>query len=1047
MTTNTTDEKMAFSAKDLPNRFDFHEAQPRLYEMWETNGYFHAEPDDREPFTIVIPPPNVTGALHLGHALNNTLQDVIIRFKRMQGFNTLWMPGTDHAGIATQAVVERRLKEEENKTRHDLGREALVDRIWAWKEQYEKRILGQLKQMGTSCDWDRVRFTLDEVCATAVRQTFFDLFAKQLIYRGKRLVNWDSFLQTAVSDDEVFRETVAGHFWHYKYPVIDPKPGEPSQVTIATTRPETMLGDTAIAVHPDPKAALRRYEKTVEQKLAEANDKEKPAIQAELDRIDARRKEMMPQLEQLRDMANDGRMVLLPLMDRPIQLVADEWAKPELGSGCVKITPAHDPNDYEVGKRCNLEMINILNPDGTLNSEAGKYAGLTMKKARQQVVADLDELGLLIEVEDREIEMAKSDRSKMTIEPYLADQWFVRMNELSQSAMDAVSDGRVKIIPERYSKGYHDWLAEKRDWPVSRQLWWGHRIPVWLQVFDKDAVVDASKLPHVDSIDLSNAEQPTPAALDGKVSSFVFEGPGDNEVTLCSCVAPGNESLEKEIEAAGMVQEDDVLDTWFSSALWPHSTLGWPEKTKELEYYYPTSSLITSRDIITLWVARMVLTGLNNMGEVPFKEVYIHPKILDGYGETMSKSKGNGVDPLDVIKKYGADSLRFGITHLSTETQDVRMPVQFECPHCEMLMDQTKKNRTLPRVECSKCGKEFSTQWAQSDEDKALPRGASVSDKFEEAGKFGNKLWNVSRLCLMNLEGYTAAPISDADLAFEDRWILSRLATVTDNVTRGLENYKYAEISRELYDFVWKEFCSVYAEMTKGRFEDAGQRARTQRIMAHVLDTVLRLLHPIMPFLTEEIWGLLGKVASERGLASIEQASESIVIADWPKADMARQDTELESQFHKFQEVLGAIREIRSRQQIGPRQEIEFSVTCDDAATKLLQPMEPFFKSMAKANDVGWGPDVVAFKTNATKSVVGVDVHVDLKDFIDVDAEKARLTKLIESLQKRISGGEKKLSNENFVARAPAEVVERERAAITDMGEQLRKAEEDLASL
>ncbi len=1036
-----------FSAKDLPNRFDFKDAQPRLYSMWEQRGYFHAEPDDREPFTIVIPPPNVTGALHLGHALNNTLQDVIIRFKRMQGFNTLWMPGTDHAGIATQAVVERRLKEEENKTRHDLGREALVQRIWAWKEQYEKRILGQLKQMGTSCDWQRTRFTLDERCATAVRQTFFDLFSKQLIYRGKRLVNWDSFLQTAVSDDEVFRETVKGSFWHYKYPVIDPKPGEPTHVTIATTRPETMLGDTAIAVHPDPKAALRRVEKQLEAKLAEASDKEKPAVQAELDNIETRRKEMLPGLELLRDMAADGRMIMLPLMDRPIQLVADEWAKPELGSGCVKITPAHDPNDYEVGKRCDLEMINILNPDGTLNSEAGKYTGLTLKKARKQIVDDLEELGLLIEIEDRDIEMAKSDRSKTAIEPYLADQWFVRMTDLSQSAMDAVSDGRVKIIPNRYAKGYHDWLAEKRDWPVSRQLWWGHRIPVWTLVFKTDTPPDANSLPHVESIDIAKEEQPTPSAFAGKASSYLFEGPGEDEMTLCTCVAANCAEIEKEIEASGMTQEDDVLDTWFSSALWPHSTLGWPEKTAELEYYYPTSTLITSRDIITLWVARMVLTGLNNMDEIPFSQVYIHPKILDGYGETMSKSKGNGVDPLDIIDKYGADALRFGITHLCTETQDVRMPVQFECPHCNQSMEQTKKNRTLGAIPCKNCNESFSTQWANTDEDKALPRGMAISDKFEEAGKFGNKLWNVARLCLMNLEGYEAATVADDDLAFEDRWILSRLATVTQRVSEGLENYKYAEIARELYDFTWKEFCSVYAEMIKPRMEDPELRASTGRVVAYVLDTILRLLHPIMPFLTEEIWQLLAQVAPKRGLTSPVTAAESICVASWPKPDASRQNTELESQFSKFQMVLKNIREIRSRQQIPPKDKIEFAVKCDAANTELLKPMERYFLSMAKAKNVGWGEQVEPFKTGAQLTEAEIDVFVDLVDYIDVEAEKQRLSKEEEKLEKAITAREKKLSNENFVSRAPAEVVAQERDLLTEMQRKLASIKANLADL
>ena len=448
-------ETTANKAEAIPSRFDFATAQPRIYEMWKSSGSFHAEPDSaRIPYTIVIPPPNVTGALHLGHALNNTLQDIIIRMKRMQGFNTLWMPGTDHAGIATQAVVERRLKEEENKTRHDLGREKLVARIWKWKEQYEARILGQLQQMGCSCDWDRTRFTFDEVCARAVRHTFYDLFKKELIYRGKRLVNWDTHLQTAVSDDEVFSKTVKGKFWHFKYPVIDPKPGEPSHVQVATTRPETMLGDTAVAVHPEPDKALSKAANELKEKLARSTDAERAAIQAQIDALENRRATRLASFEMLRDMAKDGRCVMLPLMNRKIPIVADEWAKPELGTGCVKITPAHDPNDYEVAKRVDLPMINILNRDGTLNVEAGDYAGLTIKQARQRVVEDLDKLGLLGDVEDREIELPHSDRSKTPIEPFLADQWFVRMDQLAQSAMDAVTDGRVNIhpaIPERLS--------------------------------------------------------------------------------------------------------------------------------------------------------------------------------------------------------------------------------------------------------------------------------------------------------------------------------------------------------------------------------------------------------------------------------------------------------------------------------------------------------------------------------------------------------------------------------------------------------------------
>ena len=1028
---------MSFSAESLPSRFDYKAAQPRLYEMWEAGGCFHSEPDDRTPYSIVIPPPNVTGALHLGHALNNTLQDVVVRFKRMQGFNVVWMPGTDHAGIATQAVVEKRLREEEGKTRHDLGRSQLVDRIWAWKEQYEKRILGQLKQMGCSCDWQRTRFTLDEVCARAVRQTFFDLFSKHLIYRGKRLVNWDSFLQTAVSDDEVFRETVAGHFWHFQYPVIDPQPGEPSHVTIATTRPETMLGDTAVAVHPDPAAALRRLEQELQKKLEEAPLREQEAVQGELDHVAARR-EMLPQLEQLRDMALDGRHVKLPLMDRPIPLVADVWAKPELGSGCVKITPAHDPNDYDVGRRCDLPMINILNPDGTLNAQAGPYAGMSMGQGRKKVVEDVEKLGLLVEVEDREIELAHSDRSKTPIEPYLADQWFVKMDDLAQSAMDAVADGRVQILPPRYAKGYHDWLAEKRDWPVSRQLWWGHRIPVWTLTFKKDAPIDVAQLPHIDSIE-STKVTPSSSEMEHRVATVLFEGPADDEVTVCSCVAPGNEELEAELEQAGMVQEQDVLDTWFSSALWPHSTFGWPEQTEDLRYYYPTSTLITSRDIITLWVARMVLTGLNNMGDVPFREVFIHPKILDGYGETMSKSKGNGVDPLDIIEKFGADALRFGITYLCTETQDVRMPVQFECPHCTALIDQTKKNRELARIDCPQCGKAFATQWATSAEDKSLVRSPVVSERFEVSRNFCNKLWNVARLTLINLNGYTAAPVQDDQLAFEDRWILSRLATVTQRVTDGLERYKYGEVSRELYDFAWDEFCSVYAEMIKGRVDERGKRAVTQRVLAHVLDVLLRLLHPIMPFLTEEVWQLLGQVAPERGLSKLTPSSQSIAIAPWPAVNRDHQDAELEERFAKFQDVLGGLREIRSRQQIAPKQQIEFSVRCESTLSELLEPMESYFQLMAKATSVGWGPKTEPPKTGVQKTVAGAELFVDLKDLIDVDAEIARLSKQAEKLKKAIAGKEKKLDNAKFLERAPAEVVQKERDSLVDMQEELGK--------
>ncbi|MFV1968271.1 MAG: valine--tRNA ligase, partial [Pirellulaceae bacterium] len=835
-----------FSSETIPNRFDYAEAQDRIYRFWEEAGYFDAEPDSTRPsYSIVIPPPNVTGALHLGHALNNTLQDVLIRMKRMQGLNTLWMPGTDHAGIATQFVVEKRLLEEENKTRHDLGREKLVERIWKWKQEYEARILNQLKRMGCSCDWRRTRFTLDPVCARAVRHTFFDLFGKGLIYRGKRLVNWDTYLQTTVSDDELFHEAVQGHFWHIQYPVMDPKPGEPTHVSVATTRPETMLGDTAVAVHPDPAKALDRVEADLEKKWAAVPGKEKPPIEQQLEDVRQRRETRLASLELLRDMARDGRHVLLPLLDRPIPLIADKWAKPELGSGCVKITPAHDPNDYEVGLRRNLPMINILNPEGTLNENAGPYQGQTILTARDRVVEDLKKLGLLEKVEDREIEVAHSDRSKTPIEPYLADQWFVKMDQLAQSAMDAVSSGRVKVFPSRYTKGYLDWLSEKRDWPIGRQLWWGHRIPVWTLTLGKTGSAESVRRA-LESAFAANgiatftdcvAEEADPPAGSLRFCTLheeadrVFEQMGQVADAASGCET-GAEGSDIAALVAKVEREDEVLDTWFSSALWPHSTLGWPEKTPELATYYPTSVLITSRDIITLWVARMVLTGLNNMGEVPFREVFIHPKILDGYGVTMSKSKGNGVDPLDVIDKFGPDALRFGLAYLTTDTQDVRMPVQFECPHCEHLMDQTMQNREQPRIDCSQCGKAFSTQWARSDEDLALPRGPVVSERFEQARNFCNKLWNAARFALIHLNAYEPGPVDESQLTVEDRWLLSRLATVTQQVTEALDGYHYAEASRALYEFAWDEFCSFYVEMVKGRLQDEPTRPTAQAVLA-----------------------------------------------------------------------------------------------------------------------------------------------------------------------------------------------------------------------
>ena len=1036
------------TAQEIPTRFDFDTAESRIYDMWEKGGWFHAdESSDRPPYTVVIPPPNVTGALHLGHALNNTLQDVLIRFKRMQGFNALWMPGTDHAGIATQARVEKRIKEQEGITRHDLGREKLVARIWDWKDQYEKRILGQLKQMGCSCDWKRTRFTLDDQCATAVRHTFHDLFGKNKIYRGKRLVNWDTFLQTTVSDDEVFNKTKQGHFWHFMYPVISPKPGEPAHIIVATTRPETMLGDTAVAVHPDPAAALSKVASELKEKLKKCPAAEKESVEQQIEALAARREEMLPQLEQLRDMASEGRKLMLPLMDREIPLVCDEWAKPELGTGCVKITPAHDPNDYEVGTRCALPMINIMNADGTLNAEAGSYAGLSMKEGRKKVVEDLEALGLLEKIEDREIELPISDRSKTPIEPFLTDQWFVRMDQLAQSAMDAVSDGRVAVTPSRYAKGYLSWLGEKRDWPISRQLWWGHQIPVWSQGVESESaseelVTKIGSLKHWDdanvSIQVEQCEELDAAKREQLELPFA---------TVHVCVRDENAAIEPELESLGFVREQDVLDTWFSSALWTHSTLGWPTKTADLSKFYPTSTLITSRDIITLWVARMVLMGLNNMGEVPFKDVFIHPKILDAYGETMSKSKGNGIDPLDIIQKYGADALRFAMADLTTDTQDVKLPVQFECPHCEHTFDQTKKNRELPVVKCTdkSCGKSFSTQWAETEEDKAHPRGASTSERFEKSRNFVNKLWNASRFAMMNLEGYKAAPIDPSEMTIEDRWLMSQLFNVTTRVSTALEGFRYAEATSILYEFAWNDFCSFFLEIIKDRLSDDARRPHAQRMLVLGLDTLMRLLHPFLPFLTEEIWQILNKIAPQRGI-NADSASDCLVRASWPEIDKSFDSKTIDAQFAHFQQSLGALREIRHKQQLD-KKPIKFSIKCSDTIRDSLQPMASYFQSMAKAELTDLGPSIEPPAVNATLIRGDLELFVDLDGLIDKDAEKKRLEKEKANKEKLIAGKKGKLSSDKFVNGAPADIVQRERDGLAKLEEELSVVEAALASL
>jgi valyl-tRNA synthetase len=964
-------------SKELPKHYDPREAQTRWLHFWNERGYFHARPDpNREPFCIVIPPPNVTGALHLGHALNNTLQDVLVRWRRMQGYNTLWMPGTDHAGIATQAVVERRLREEEKKTRHDLGREELVKRIWQWKDQYEKRILGQLSELGCSCDWQRTRFTLDPGCARAVRTTFFRMFRDGLIYRGKRLVNWDTQLQTAVADDEIYHETIKGGFWTFRYPVK----GSNEFIRFSTTRPETMLGDTAVAVHPD----------------------------------DERFKHLI------------GKLVTIPLVNRDIPIIADgQLVDPTLGTGAVKVTPAHDPNDYACGLRHSLPMINILNPDGTINENGGPYAGLDRLKARERVTEDMEKLRLFDGREDRDIDLAHSDRSKSPIEPYLSDQWFVKMADLAQTAMDAVTDGRVKFFPERYARTYLDWLGEKRDWCISRQLWWGHRIPIWY-----------ANCPEAELKRAFSGRDDVAWRLDEDNGRWLICALDD----LASDILGPKYPLE---------QDPDVLDTWFSSALWPHSTLGWPERTPELAYWYPTNVLVTSRGIITLWVARMVMTGLYNMGEVPFHHVYIHPTILDGFGETMSKSKGNGLDPLDIIDRFGTDALRFLLVHQATETQDSRMPVANVCPHCDTLVPVKQEHMYMRtrKVTCPNCKKPFRPGGPWPAPDPELPTAKQASERFDMGRNFANKLWNAARFLFLNLEGYKPEAIQHNELPIEDRWILSRLATTAAAVTQHLENYRFSEVARTIYDFTWSEFCDWYVEMSKRRLQDPAARPLVQRVLVGVLDGILRLVHPVMPFVAESIWQPLNESAFERGLPAPEPAAESVVIAPWPNLPESWRDAAMETRIGRMQELIRVVREVRNRYNVDQKTPLDTFVRCSETIAEDFRTLTPFIRALAGVGRLECGPETAKPRHSATHITPEFEVYVSLAGLIDRDAEKARLEKLRAEKQKHLQAARAKLSNANFVERAPAEVVQQQRDLVADLQTQIKAIEDNLREL
>ena len=868
------------SYNELPKVDSPSEFEDRIYQNWCDKGYFTPDVNDPAPaFSVVIPPPNVTGQLHMGHALDETLQDVLVRYKRMQGFNTLWVPGTDHAGIATQIKVEEQLRVNEGLTRYDLGREAFLERVWDWKHQYGSRIISQLKKLGASCDWSRERFTMDEGCSRAVREVFVNLYDKGLIYRGNRIINWCPHCITALSDAEVEYEEQAGFFWHIKYPIK----GEDGFVEIATTRPETMFGDTAVAVNPEDEATKHLI----------------------------------------------GKTLILPIVGREIPVIADDYVEIGFGTGCVKITPAHDPNDFLVGQRHGLEQIKVMNDDATMNAHAGKYEGMDRYECRKALIADLDAEGLLIKTVPHAHNVGSCYRCKTTVEPITSNQWFVKMEPLAGPALDVVRDGRVKFVPERFSKTYVNWMENVHDWCISRQLWWGHRIPA----FYCDACGETT------------------------VSK--------TDITTCP-------------KCGGAVrQENDVLDTWFSSALWPFSTMGWPDKTPELAKYYPTSALVTGYDIIFFWVARMIFSGLEHMDKEPFGTVFIHGLVRDAQGRKMSKSLGNGIDPLEIIQKYGADALRFALATGNSPGNDMRF----------------------------------------SDE------------KIEAARNFANKLWNASRFVRMNLTIDEVKLPAESELAAEDKWILHEFNKLAASVTASLDKYELGVALASIYDFTWDVFCDWYIELTKARLsekESAGNLV-AQNVLAYVLTGTLKLLHPFMPFITEEIY------------QALPHSDESIMIARYPAANDALVFT---ADAEKMNRVISAIKAIRARRNemnVAPSRKAKVYIATK-YADSFNESTAVFFTRLASASEVEIAESFegVISADDAVQIVTdSATIFLPLSDIIDTEKEIARL----EGEQKKLAGEierlEKKLSNEGFVAKAPAAVVEGERAKLEKYKENL----------
>ncbi len=1020
--------------EQLPKVYEPKTIEQQANELWSSNLFFHAEPyddaKDRKAYTIVIPPPNVTAPLHLGHALNNTLQDVLIRFRRMQNYNTLWMPGTDHAGIATQTVVEKRILSEEGKRRTDFERQEFVGRVQAWKDEYEARIIDQLKAMGCSCDWQRTRFTMDEVCAKAVRAAFFKLFKDGLIYRGKRLVNWDPATQTVLADDEVEHELVQGHFWYLRYPLVEPVNMAAGQrieyVTVATTRPETMLGDTAVATNP----------------------------------ADKRAKYLI------------GKKVRLPIVGRIIPIIADEHVvlpdpdsddeKARFSTGFLKVTPAHDPDDWEIGQRHGLEIINVMAPDGSISDkygwedadepEAQSLLGMDRFEAREAIVEWFRTENLLEEVREYSHEVGHSYRSHVPIEPYLSDQWYIAvkkpiehlkekfgggliegtevpLNSLAGLALKPLLDGRLRFIPDRYAKTYQSWLENLRDWPISRQLWWGHRIPIWQKhvILTEKNWTDELLKWGWDSFVEGNWEKMCQKGDYGvtariiRVSDRVEVDPqvdplmpviketeGEYDIYICAEDDSIVESFE--LEKLGFERDPDVLDTWFSSALWPFSTMGWPEDTPELKTFYPGDVLCTAREIITLWVSRMLMMGQYCAGDIPFSDVYIHAMIQDGQGRKMSKSLGNGIDPLVAIDSHGADAMRFTLASMTTDTQDIRMPVE---------------SMTLPDG-----------------------RRANTSPKFDIGRNFCNKLWNASRFALMNLEEINPDRFDAGKMDITDRWILSRLAKTVSEVTESLNKFKYSEPLAGLYRFFWNDFCDWYLEWAKPRMQDEDKKPIAQNVLAYVLDQTLRLLHPFVPFITEGIFQKLNEIAPAKGLEGIIESNKAkaLVISQWPEGLDSLIDEDAEKQINLVQAAIRTIRDIKSKRNIPPGKMPVVSAKSQQQTVEILNVNADLVRQLAGVKEFKAGTELTK-PTNAAISIMEDATEVYVHDAVDVQAERAKLQKQKQQIEKAKKAAEAKLANENFVTKAKPEVVAQARNRLTDLSEQLKTVEKHLSEL